>query len=116
MAKQKTDKGTHYEPRRTQQRSYFLPRGLGDAFKDFANGNPSTSARGALIAFMALRKFPEVRERAIRAAQQMNIPDAVDEIEKALIDAVGLKAIEEWSRSLPEGERAKLLVEARRKE
>ncbi len=115
MPKQKTDKGTHYEPRKTEQRSYFLPPGLGDAFKDFVNGNASTGARGAFITFMALRKFPEVRERAIRAAQQMNIPDAVDEIEKLLVDAVGHKAIEEWSRSLPESERAKLLAEARRK-
>jgi hypothetical protein len=114
MTKQKTDKGTHFEPRKTEQRSYFLPPGLGDAFKDFVNGNASTGARGAFIAFMALRKFPEVRERAIRAAQQMDVPDAVDEIEKAIIDAVGLKAIEEWSRSLPEGERARLLGQARR--
>jgi hypothetical protein len=115
MLKQKTDKGTHFEPRKTQQRSYFLPPGLGDAFKDFVNGNASTGARGAFIAFMALRKFPEVREQAIRAAQEMDIPNAVDEIEKLLVDAVGLKAIEEWSRSLPETERARLLAEARRK-
>src|SRR4030042_5499692 len=111
----KVDKGTHYEPPKNQQRSYILTPGLGDAFKDFVNGNASTGARGAFIVFMALRKFPDVRERAIRAAQHMDISKAVDEVEKLLIDAVGLKAIEEGSRSLPESERAKLLAEARRK-
>jgi hypothetical protein len=113
MAK-KVDKGTHYEPRKTEQRAYWLPPGLGDAFKDFVNGNASTGARGAFVVFMALRKFPNVRERAIRAAQHMDIPKAVDEVEKVLIDAVGLKAIEEWSRSLPDAERVKLLAEARK--
>jgi len=112
MAKQKLDKGTHYEPRKTEQRSYFLPPGLGDAFKTFNNGNASTGARGAFVAWMALDEFSDVRERAINAAQNMKLPDAVEFVKRLLIDAVGQKALRDWSRSLPETERAKLLAQA----
>jgi hypothetical protein len=115
MTREKTGKGTHYEPSKMEQRSYYLPLGLGDAFKEFCNGNASTGARGAFILFMACRGFPDLRERAIRAGEQMEIPAAIDEIEKRLADAVEVKLIEQWALSLPQGERAKVLAEVRQK-
>jgi hypothetical protein len=110
MAKSK-GKGTSYSPRETEQRSYFLPPGLGDAFKEFNNGNASTGARGAFVLFMACRKFPELREQAISAAEHMGVRDAVDLIEKKLTEEITTQAIHEWARSLPEAEKAKLLAQ-----
>lgn len=110
---QKKDKGTRYTPREREQRSYFLTPGLGDFFRDFNNGNASTGARGAFILWMACRKFPDLRERAVRAADQMEFKDAVETVEKLLIEEVGLHAFREWAKALPEGERAKILAQAR---
>lgn len=111
MAKQRTDKGTHYEPRKTEQRSYFLPPGLGDAFKDFCNGNASTGIRGAMVLFMACRTFPDLRERAIRAAERMEVAAAVEEIESQFIDVARRKAFDDIVQSLPAAEKAKLVTE-----
>lgn len=110
-----TDKGTQYTPRETEQRSYFLPPGLGDIFKDFCMGNASTGARGALILFMACRKFPDLRERAINAAKQMEIPAAVDTVEAELIQIIGRKLIEDYVESLPKAEKARIMAEILRK-
>ncbi len=127
MKQQTPDKGTHYSPRETEQRSYFLPPGEGEVFKTFNNGNASTGMRGAQLVWMALYHFPDLREKAIRAAQNFDwttvdtellpqqMPAVVREFEKLLIEAVGNKAIEDWTKSLPEPERAKLLAEARKR-
>lgn len=111
----KKEKGTHYSPRDTEQRSYYLPPGLGDAFKDFCLGNAGVGARGALILFMACRKFPDLRERAIRAADQMEIEEAVNVVEEALIEAVGNAAIRRWAESLPKCEKAKILADIKKR-
>jgi hypothetical protein len=112
---EKPDKGTHFEPSKTEQRSYFLPVGLGDAFKDFNLGNASTGIRGAMIIYMALDDFSSLREAASRAAMNLEISAAVEKIKSSLIEEVGLRALHEWAKSLPEGERAKILAEARRR-
>ena len=113
MAKEKIEKGTHYEPRKTEQRSYFLPLGLGDAFKESNHGNGSTGARGAFLLWMACEEFPALRDAAIRAAENLPIADAKQKIRDMLVEEVGLKAINEWVRSLPETKRARILARAR---
>jgi hypothetical protein len=114
MARSNVDKGTHYQPSETEQRSYYLPRGLGDSFKQFCNGNASTGIRGAIVVFMALDDMAGLREEAIRAAEKMPIAAARDKIKRMLIEEVGLKALQEWAKSLPEGERAKILASVHR--
>jgi len=111
---QSTGKGTRYTPKETEQRSYFLPPGLGDFFKDVCNGNPSTGIRGAMIIYAACRRFSDLRERAIRAANQMDFKEAVDLIEKELMEAVPRRYLQDYIESLPKAEQAKLLAQARK--
>lgn len=113
----KAEKGTQFEPKQTQQRSYFLPPGLGDFYRDVCNGNPSTGIRGAMIIDAALADagFAHLRDAAVRAAANMDFPKATEKIKAMLIEEVGLRTLYDWLKDLPEGERAKLLAEARRK-
>ncbi len=76
---------------------------------------------------MAFYHFPDVREKAIRAAQNFDwttidlhsfldqMPQEIQNLENEIIDAIGHKAIERWAWSLLKEEKAKLLAEVRKR-
>jgi len=108
-------KGTQYTPREQEQRSYFLPPGLGDLFRDFCtagHGAASAGARGALVLFMACENFPALRERAVRAADQYEPRAAVDTVKELLLETFGEELMKRYIQSLPAKEKAKLMKEA----
>jgi len=111
----KTGKGTKYTPKDTEQRSYFLPPGLGDMFRRFcanAHGGASAGARGALVLFMACDEYPSLRERAIRAADQLEPRAAVADLKEKLLDVFGEALMRQHLQSLSQKERNALLREA----
>jgi hypothetical protein len=110
--KAKTDKGTHYSPREDEQRSYFLPRGLGDTFKKFCHGRASVAMPAAMIMYMASEA--NLREKVIRAVNTLTVREAITvvrtEMEKAFTDA----RIQKYVDSLPEDEKVKVLARLRK--
>ena len=113
--KQRPKKGTEYTPRDTEQRSYFLPPGLGDTFRDFCtagHGGASAGARGALVLFMACEDFPALREKAVRAADRLDPKAAIKEIKAALLDILGQELMYQYIQSLPPKEKTSLMKEA----
>ena len=146
MTKQtKPDKGTEYTESDSEQRSYFLPKGMGDLFKASCQGNASAGARGAFLLSMAAEDFPTLREKAVKAAEYscpsratidrikdllyqevagklieavrnpQGLSPNMMKIRERLMDEVSRTVIAEYVRTLPESEQAKLMAEARRK-
>lgn len=106
---------TKYKPKETEQRSYFLPPGLGDAFRDFCvgtRGSASAGAAGAFVLFMACEEFPGLRDRAIRAAGQMEPQEAVRTVKDRMLETFADAVILQYVQTLPTAERGKLLREA----
>ncbi len=106
---------THYTPRDTEQRSYFLPPQLADAFRVFWHQSPSDGVRGAIILFMACRQMPDLREEAIRVAQTLPVKQAIEKIERELPAAVTNAQIARHVQSMSQAERLKLLAQLRQK-
>jgi hypothetical protein len=108
-------KGTQYTPRNQEQRSYFLPPGLGDLFRDFGTagrGSASANARGAMVLFMACEDFPALRERAVRAADQLEPRAAVEDVKARLLETFGEELMKQYIQSLPNAEKGKLMKKA----
>ena len=108
-------KGTRYTPREQEQRSYYLPPGLGDLFRDFgttARGGASANARGALVLFMACEDFPALRERAVRVAEQLQPRAAVKDVKAHLLEIFGEELMKQYIQTLPNAEKRKLMKKA----
>lgn len=111
----KASKGTKYTPKDTEQRSYFLPPGLGDLFRQFCSSNhggASAGARGALVLFMAMDDYPALRERAIRAADQLQPKAAVADLKAKLLDVFGEALMRRHIQSLSQREKDALLKQS----
>lgn len=103
---------TKYLEPKTEQRSYFMPKGMGDAFKDSCHGNASTGAQGALALWMAMEDYPSLREAAIRLAQTRELPAAVRELKERVIEIFTNDLIAGYIQELPAAKRAALVKEA----
>lgn len=109
----KKPRSGYVEPTK-KTRGIILPVEVSDAWNQQAVHELSQEWHAAIVLWIAVKRFPHLREAVFRAAKTLHIQEAIQEVEGALIELIERDLLAESAASLTKTEKAQLL--ARRKE